>query len=169
MSRSYGADFSLNKGIADFWNTFFLVSYFYEINEFTDLGSGVRLNNDVWTGHIRATNSFTFLSDKSLFADLTFTYFSPTVNGNSRQDSYNQLGFALRKTIWKKNASVSLEVEDLFNQGNLFNTRRYLNQDNTSSFRPENRLLILGFRYKFGNTRIKNNEKRKRVDERNRI
>ncbi|WP_289645257.1 outer membrane beta-barrel family protein [Maribacter aestuarii] len=169
LSRSYGADFSLNKEITDFWNTFFLVSYFYEINEFTDLGSGAQLNNDVWTGHIRTTNSFTFLSDKSLFADLTFTYFSPTVNGNSRQDSYNQLGFALRKTIWNKNASISLEVEDIFNQGNLFNTRRYLNQDNTSSFRPENRLLILGFRYKFGNTRIRDNKKRKRVDERNRI
>lgn len=169
LSRSYGVDFSLNKSIYDFWNTFFLVSYFYENNRFADLGSDAQLNNDVWTGHIRATNSFTFLSDKSLFADLTFTYFSPTVNGNSRQDSYNQLGFALRKTIWNKNASISLEIEDIFNQGNLFNTRRYLNQDNTSSFRSENRLLILGFRYKFGNTRIKDNQKRKRVDERNRI
>ncbi len=169
LSRSYGVDFSMNKGITDYWNTFFLVSYFYENNMFTDLESEAQLNNDVWTGHIRATNSFTFLSDKSLFADVTFTYFSPTVNGNSRQDSYNQLGFALRKTIWNKNASISLEVEDIFNQGNLFNTRRYLNQDNTSSFRSENRLLVLGFRYKFGNTGIKNNQKRKRVEERSRI
>lgn len=169
LNTSYGADFTFNKRLYEFWNTFFLLSYFKEENVFTDLGSGIQLNNDVWTGHIRATNSFTFLKDKSLFADLTFNYFSPTVNGNSTQNSYNQLGLAFRKTLWNKNASVSLAVEDIFNQGSLFNTRRYLNQNNTSSFRPENRLFVFGFRYKFGNTRIKDNKKRKRVDERNRI
>lgn len=169
LNTSYGIEFIVNKSISDFWNTYFLFTYFYNENGFQDLGSGAQLNNDIWTGHIRATNSFTFLKDKSLFADVTINYFSPTVNGNSRQDFFNQIGVAFRKTILNKNASISLAVEDIFNQGNLFNTRRYLNQDNTSSFRPENRLFILGFRYKFGNTRIKDNYKRKRVDERNRI
>ena len=77
LSKNFGADFSINKQIAEFWNTFFLVSYFYEQNVFTDLGSGAELTNDIWTGHIRATNSFTFLSDKSLFADFQLYLFLP--------------------------------------------------------------------------------------------
>ncbi|MFS4455384.1 TonB-dependent receptor domain-containing protein [Maribacter sp. 2304DJ31-5] len=169
LNTSYGADFIWNKRLADYWDTFLLLSYFYEKNGFTDLDTGTRLSNDVWTGHIRGTNSFTLLRDKSLFADLTFTYFSPTVNGNSRQESYNELGLALRKTLWNKKASISLAFEDIFNQGTLFNTRRYLNQDNTSSFRPENRLVVLSFRHTFGNTKIKNNKKQRKVEERKRI
>ena len=168
-NTSYGLDLIVNKQITDFWNSYFFFGYFHEENMFNDFDSGITLNNDLWVGHIRTTNSFTFLADKSLYADLSFTYFSPSVKGNSIQKSYNRLGVDFRKTIWNKNASISLGVRDIFNQGNLFNTRRYLNQDNTTSFRPENRLFVFGFRYKFGNTRIKDNKKRKRVDERNRI
>jgi hypothetical protein len=75
----------------------------------------------------------------------------------------------LRKTIWNKSASISLAIEDVFNQSNQFFTRQYLTQDNSSSVRRENRLLLLGFRYSFGNTKIRNNKKRKSVEERNRI
>ncbi len=72
-----GADVSISKDITDYWNTFFLLSYFYDENRFTDFESNLEQSNSIWTSHIRATNSFKFLSDKSLLADVTYTYFSP--------------------------------------------------------------------------------------------
>ena len=60
-------------------------------------------------------------------------------------------------------------IEDIFNQGNEFNTRNYLDQNGTSLRRAENRLFVLGLRYKFGNTKIQDNYKSKNVDEQNRL
>ncbi len=167
--KSYGLDVTINKRPMDFWNIYLLFGYYYSGNTFEDLSSGQLVKNEIWTGHMRTTNSFTFLKDKSLFADLSFRYFTPTVSGNSRRESTSELSLSFRKNLWNKNASLSLAFEDIFNQSKTFTTRRYLNQDNSSSFRRENRLLVLGFRYKFGNTKIRDNQKRKRVDERNRI
>ena len=165
----YGADVSFSKDLTAFWNTFFLISHFYDEDSFTDLNSNTIIKNSIWTTHIRATNSFTFLSDRSLLADITYTHFSPRIRGNSRIESYGKLGLTVRKTLWNKAASVSLAIEDIFNDNNKFATRNYLDQNNSTFTRAENRLFVFGFRYKFGNTRIKDNYKRKNTDEGNRL
>jgi hypothetical protein len=146
-----------------------LFNHYYKENIFTDLETRQLQDNNAWITYLRTTQSYTFLEDRSLFADITFSYMSPTVIGNAERDVVSQLGFYVRKTLWNKKASISLTVDDIFNQGNPFFRRQYLTQDNTSSVREENRLVILGFRYAFGNTKIRDNQKRKRVDERNRI
>lgn len=168
-TTSYGIDTNFNKELTNRWSIYVMLNYYYQENNFRDLDTSQLLQNTAWITQFRTTQSYTFLEDRSLFADITFFYNSPTVIGNSRIDSYSELGFYLRKTIWNKSASISLTVDDLFNQGNLFYTRQYLSQDNTSSVRTESRLIALGFRYSFGNTKIRNNKKRKRVEERNRI
>ncbi len=166
---NFGIEFSLNKNFTDFWHAYVLLSYFNQQDGFFDLGSGQLLTNRIWTGVLRANNGFTFLKDKSLVVDLDFAYFSPRVNGNTRQESYSQVYLSLRKTIWKKGASISMGVTDVFNQRRIFSSRRFLDQNNTSLYRPESRLFTFGFRYKFGNTQIKGNNKSKKVDERKRI
>jgi hypothetical protein len=168
-NKSYGLDVIFNKDITNRWSSYMLFNYYYQANSFRDFDTGQLLENTAWITYFRTTQSVTFLEDRSLFADASFTYFSPIIIGNSRRASINELGLALRKTIWNKSASISLAIEDVFNQSNQFFTRQYLTQDNSSSVRTENRLLVLGFRYSFGNTKIRNNKKRKRVDERNRI
>ena len=166
---SYGIDTNFNKELTNRWSIYVMLNYYYQENNFRDLETSQLLQNTAWITQFRTTQSFTFLEDRSLFADMSFVYNSPTVIGNSRIDSISEFGFYLRKTIWNKSASISLTVDDVFNQGNFFFTRQYLSQDNTSSVRTENRLIALGFRYSFGNTKIRNNKKRKRVEERNRI
>ncbi len=166
---SYGADVSINKDITNRWNCYFLLSGYYLENQFRDLDTGQVLDNGLWTMFLRTSQGFLLLPDRSLTADVDFVYYAPLVVGNSRQDSYNELSISFRKTLWNKRASISMGVADIFNQGNLFNTRVFLNQNNTSSFRPENRLFTFGFRYRFGNVGIRDNKKSKRVDERNRI
>lgn len=168
-TTSYGVDTKFNKAITNRWSTFIMLNYYFKENDFRDLDSGRQLQNSAWITQFRATQSYTFLEDRSLFADISFFYNSPTVIGNSRREALNELGFFVRKSFWNKSASISLTVDDIFNQGNPYFTRQYLTQDNTSSVRAENRLVVLGFRYSFGNTKIRDNQKRKSVDERNRI
>lgn len=165
----YGADAILSKELTPFWNTFFLVSHFYDEDSFTDLSSNTIIENSIWTTYIRTTNSFTFLSDKSFFADLTYSHFSPRIRGNTRIEAYGKLGLSIRKTFWNKAASISLSIEDIFNDNNKFETRNYLDQNNSNFIREENRLFIFGFRYKFGNTGIKDNFKRKSTEEGRRL
>src|SRR6056297_189275 len=169
QNTSYGLDIIYNKSITNRWSSYVLFHYYYKENIFTDLETGQLQDNNAWITYVRSTQSYAFLEDRSLFADITFSYMSPTVVGNSERDAISQLGFYVRKTLWNKKASISLTVDDIFNQGNLFFTRQYLNQDNSSSVREENRLVIFGFRYSFGNTKIRNNKKRKNTDERSRI
>ncbi|WP_405384816.1 TonB-dependent receptor domain-containing protein [Maribacter sp. LLG6340-A2] len=165
----YGVDASVSKNLTSYWRLFFLISHYYDKDSFRDTGTGLLVENEIWTTHTRATNSFTLLSDKSLFADLTFTHFTPRISGNAKFESFSKLGLAFRKTLWNKAASLSLAVEDIFNNGNYNSARNYLDQRNSISSRWENRLFVLGFRYKFGNTKIRDNYKRKNTDEGRRL
>ena len=165
----YGADASISKDITSYWNLFFLISHYYDIDSFRDRTTNTIVENSIWTTHTRATNSFTLLSDKSLYADLTFTHFTPRISGNARYESFSKLGLAFRKTLWNRAASISLAVEDIFNNGNLTSTRNYLDQRNSTTTRWENRLFVFGFRYKFGNTKIQDNYRRKNTDEGKRL
>lgn len=165
----YGVDASISKDLTSYWNLFFLLSYYNDKDSFTDIDTNTTIENSIWTTHIRTTNSFTLLSDKSLYADLTYTYFSPRIQGNAKFEAFSKLGLAFRKTLWNKAASISLAVEDIFNNGNITSTRDYLEQRNITNTRRENRLFVFGFRYKFGNTKIRDNYKRKNTDEGNRL
>ena len=166
---AYGFNFSISKNFTNNWYFYFLASTAYIESIFTDLESGQLVENGLWNSYIRTNSGFSFLSDKSLKVDVSLLYSSPVIRGNSRQEDYSKLGITIQKTLWDKKGSISLGVDDIFNESNLFNTRKYLNQNNTSFFRPESRLVVLGFRYKFGNTRIRTNKKSKKVEERNRI
>ena len=166
---AYGFNFSISKNFTNNWHFYFLASTAYIENIFTDLDSGQLVENGLWNSYIRSNSGFSFLSDKSLKVDVSLLYSSPVIQGNSRQEDYSKLGITLQKTLWDKKGSISLGVDDILNESNLFNTRKFLNQNNTSYYRPESRLVVLGFRYKFGNTRIRTNKKSKKVEERNRI
>lgn len=166
---AYGFNVTVNKNLTNNWSFYFMASTSYMESNFTDLDSGQKVKEGLWNTYIRSNSGFTFLTDKSLKADVSILYSSPVILGNSRQEDYFNMGIALRKTIWDNNASISLGIDDVFNEASLFNTRKYLNQNNTSYYRPESRLLVLGFRYRFGNTKIRSNKKSQRVDERGRI
>jgi len=166
---AYGFNFSISKNFTSNWYFYFLASTAYMESIFTDLESGQLVERGLWNTYIRANSGLSFLTDKSLKADVSLLYSSPVIQGNSKQEDYSRLGITLRKTLWNAKGSISLGVADIFNESKLFNTRKYLNQNNTSFYRPESRLLVIGFRYKFGNTKIRTNKKSKKVEERNRI
>ena len=166
---TYGAEFRWNKSLTDFWDTNLLLSHYYKENGFRDIDTGIILDNSIWTSHVRFNNYFTLLKDRSLYADILFRYSAPTVFGNSKRESTSQLTLSFSKSFWQRRAVVSLSIDDVFNNGNYFSTRNYLNQDNSSFSRRETRLFLIGFRYKFGNNKIRDNQKRKSTDEGDRI
>ncbi|SIQ02869.1 TonB-dependent receptor [Maribacter ulvicola] len=165
----YGIDVSVSKELTSYWYLYALVSHFHDRDSFTDLNTNTIIENSIWTTLIRANNYFTLLKDKSLFADITYTYYSPSIRGNAYNEPLSKFGLSFRKTFWNKDASISLSVEDIFNNGTINSTRNYLDQKNTTSTRNETRLLVLGLRYKFGNTKIRDNTKKKSTDEGKRL
>lgn len=166
---NFGADASVSKYFTSYWYFYFLVSQYYNQNKFVDVTTNAIIDNSTWTTYLRANNYFTLLKDESLYADMAFTYISPYVQGNASFRAYSKLSINFRKTFWNKDASISIGVEDIFNKGNIYSTRNYLEQNNSTSTRRENRLFVLGFRYKFGNTKIRDNSKSKSTDENNRL
>lgn len=165
----YGIDASVSKELTSYWYLYALVSHYRDKDSFTDLNTNTIVENAIWTTLIRANNYFTLLKDESLFADITYTYFSPSIRGNATFESFSKVGLSFRKTFWDKDASISLGIEDIFNNGNRISTRNYLDQRNSTSTRLESRLFVLGFRYKFGNTKIRDNSKKKNTDEGKRL
>ncbi len=166
---AYGLDFIYRKEITRSWDTYFLSSYFYGAERFTDILSQETIDQDLWTLLLQFNNNFTFLEDRSLTANLNYTYVSPVISGNSRQEYYNEWGISLKKNIWGKKGTISMGLTDIFRQFKLKNTRRYGNQYNISVYRPNARVFSLGFRYNFGNMKIRDNYKSKRTDEGNRL
>lgn len=166
---AYGMDFIYRKEISNSWDTYFLSSYYYGTERFTDIISQETVDQGLWTLLLQFNNNFTMLEDRSLTASLNYSYVSPIVIGNSRQEYYNEWGISLKKNIWGKKGTITMGLTDIFKQFKLKNTRKYGNQDNISIYRPNNRIFSLGFRYNFGNMKIRDNYKSKDTDERDRL
>ena len=64
---------------------------------------------------------------------------------------------------------ISLSAADLFNLGDFDTTTNYLNQRSYYNTNLDNRYIKLGFRYKFGNTKLQTNERQIDIKERERI
>jgi hypothetical protein len=166
---AYGLDFIYNKELTKFWDTYLLSSYFYAAERFKVPGSTESIDNGMWTFFMQFQNNFSLLSDKSLTANLSFSYVSPIITANSKQEGYRFWDLSLKKNMLGKKLIVSLAVSDIFNQFQLHNTRRYDNQYNISFYKPDSRVLTFGLRYNFGNMGIKDNYKSKRTDEDDRL
>ena len=66
---------------------------------------------------------------------------------------------SLSKTVFKSKGTISLTISDLFNQQDFMTRSRYLNQYNSNLIIQDTRTIKLGFRYKFGNSNLKTNQR----------
>ncbi|OEK08479.1 hypothetical protein A8C32_03240 [Flavivirga aquatica] len=169
-SFSYGLDFSTNARITNRWNLNILSSVFNYDNHFIALESNNTLEkNSKWSLYTQITNNINFLKNKSLIMDISYLYISPYAEGPTIVGTRSQLDISLLKTLWKSRASISIGVTDVFNINKLTNTNKYLNQDVFFKSKEETRLLVFGFNYKFGNSKLKNNKKEIDSNERDRL
>lgn len=169
-SISYGLDFTTYTQLANRWNLYVLASLFYYENHFVALESANTLyTNDRWSVYSQIINYFSLLKDKSLTADVAYLYISSLVDGANKISNRQGLDITFRKTLWKGRASVNMGVRDVFNSQNFSTKTQYLNQDLFFKSRMENRLLVAGFTYKFGNYHLKPKQKELELEERDRL
>jgi len=166
----YGFDFVFDYYPTSTWNLYFVTS-FYNISEEANFGDDF-VKQDQWSNYSILHNSFSFLKDQSLNASLTFTWVGKNLQQFQSVEDRLVSELSVSKSILKKRGVISLSVEDFFNLQDQETSTDYLNQLNSSFVDYDNRYIKLGFRYNFGNTKLKTNEPdpdQEELDERKRL
>ncbi|NNE31319.1 MAG: TonB-dependent receptor [Winogradskyella sp.] len=167
QKTEYGFDFAFMKYITDRY-FMFAVTSFYKITEETDFGQGfVTLSQ--WSNYSILQNSFSFLEDKSLNANLTFTWVGKNLQQLQTVENRLVSELSVSKTVFNKKGVISLAIEDFFNLQDYKSSTNYLNQLNSNFTDADNRYIKLGFRYNFGNTKLRTNERATTAEERQRL
>lgn len=156
-TEEIGIDFEAYLSITDKWNLYFGSSTY----NYKDKGtfSGNKIELDKWANYSILSNDLSFLKDNSLTASISIVYMGENVQGlqtvHERWDTY----FTMVKTILNNKGSISVSVSDFFNRQDYARTVRFLDQSSRISNDLDTRYFSLGFRYKFGNTKLSTNQR----------
>lgn len=159
-SKSYGINIFHGRSLTDFWYAQFYTSLFHQDNTFLAIES----NNAEVTREaqgIQAYNYsiFTLSKDGTFEGTMFIQYVSDYLSGSYKLDPMTTVSVGVRKTLWNNRAEISLDFNDVFNSTNTRLTSDYLNQSNSFASFEENRNVLIGFKYNFGNFRLKDNER----------
>lgn len=163
----FGFDFAASFDVTDNWYVYAVTS-FYNIEEQTDFGNGF-VTQSQWSNYSELYTSLSMLKDQSLNLGLSLTWIGKNLQGFQTVEDRLFSELAISKTILKKKGIISLSVSDLFNMHDYDLSTRYQNQFNNQFVDIDDRYVKLGFRYKFGNTRLQTNERSTDLEERNRL
>lgn len=163
----FGFDFAVDFYLTENWNTYFVTS-FYNIEEETNFGNGF-VKQDQWSNYSMLSNNVSFLKDQSLNVYFTLIYASKNLQGFQRVDDRLVSDLSITKSILNKKGMLSLSISDLFNTQDFDIETKYENQFSTNHLNFDNRYIKLGFRYKFGNTKLQTNARTKELEERERL
>ncbi len=171
LTTELGFDFITYIDVFDNWGLYFVTSFYYLKDEgsFND----IKVDRDIWTNYSILNNNFSFLKDRSLNIDLNIIYAGKNIQGLQEVDGRVISNLSIKKTMFKGKGIASLSVTDLFNEQDFFIRTKFLDQNNTAFMNLDNRYVRLGFRYKFGNTKLEaaeadlDTKERERLDERN--
>ena len=166
-TEEIGFDIEAYVDVNDKWSMY-VGSSFYNYKDNATLFNEV-ISKSTWSNYTIFSNDFSFLKDNSLVANLALTYMHKNVQGLQVVDSRLASDMSIRKTLFKGKGSLSLLISDLFNQQDFYWTTKFADQDNTTKVNLDNRYIRLGFRYKFGNTKLSTNERTSSVQERERL
>lgn len=170
-SYQYAFDILYYDSILPWWWTQLSTSTFYLATEFYALQSSQETyTNGDFGQYIMTYNNFKLSKDQSFSADLTGKYISKVALGNRYIKNQFFVNISFRKEFWDKRASLNLGMDDIFNTlEDMVSASRYYNQDNYYYAKLEYRLLRVGFKYNFGNARLRDNNKQIQTDEGQRL
>ncbi len=163
----YGFDFAFENYITDRW---FLaaVTSFYNISEEANFGEGF-VELDQWSNYSILQNSWTLLKDQSLNVNLTLTWVGKNLQQFEIMEDRLVSELSISKSIFNKKGVISLAVDDIFNFQDYESSIGYLNQSSRRFDDIDNRIIRIGFRYNFGNTKLNTNERTTDAEERERL
>ena len=163
----FGFDFIFDYYPTSTWSLYFVTS-FYNITEEANFNEGL-VKQDQWSNYSILYNNLSFLEDQSLNASLTFTWIGKNLQQFQTVEDRLISELSVSKSILKNKGIISLTVEDFFNLHDYDSSTQYLNQSSSSFVDDDNRYIKLGFRYKFGNTKLSTNQRASEVEERERL
>jgi hypothetical protein len=162
-----GFDFETYFDVTERWSLYFGSSTYNYKDEGVISGSNVE--RDRWANYSILQNDFSFLKDNSLSASLSIVYIGENVQGLQIVDTRWDTFLSIKKTILKGKGVLSLSCSDLFNKQDYFVTTKFLDQDSNLFINEDSRYFRLGFRYKFGNTKLSTNQRSTSKEERERL
>ncbi|HIB37273.1 outer membrane beta-barrel family protein [Mesonia sp.] len=169
-SKSCGIDFFHGRSLKSWWYAQAVLSAFHEEETFLALESNfAQVTNDVNGFYASIYNAITLSKENSLTGHVNILYISDFIQGSYQVGDQFNLSFGLRKKIWKSKGELSLYVSDVFNEYAPQLNSTYLNQDNGYYALPENRFVRIGFKYNFGNSGLRDNNRSIDVEERDRL
>ena len=166
-TEEIGLDIEAYLDVTDKWSMY-IGSSFYNYKDNATLFNE-SISKARWSNYTIFSNDFSFLKDNSLVANFVLTYIHKNVQGLQVINSRLASDLSIRKNIFKGKGSISLLISDLFNEQDFYWVTKFANQNSTNYVNLDNRYIRLGFRYKFGNTKLSTNERTSSVDERGRL
>ncbi len=167
---NYSFDISYYSSLFSWWYLSIYTSTYYMENEFYSLASPQETyKNDTVGFYAQMYSGFTLSKDGTFTSDLNLLYISSMISGSTEYKNQFTTSISFRKSIWKNRASITVGVDDIFDTKNVWVNSKYYNQDNKYFAKMESRLFRVGFKYKFGNYKLRNNTRTKKTDEAQRL
>lgn len=167
---NFSLDISYASSINSWWYFWAYTSGYYLENEFYALASPQeKYINNTFGFYGQIYNGFTLSKDGTFTSDLNATYISNLISGSFDYNNQFICSVSFRKSLWDNRASINAGIDDIFNTNNIPVTSRYYNQDNNYFAHPESRMVRVGFKYNFGNYKLRNNNNKDKIDEEHRL
>jgi hypothetical protein len=159
--QQFSFDVAYFDYVKDWWFVDLYASVFKLENEFVAFESGNQIvQNEITSFYLSASNYITLSKDGSFSGNITGTYMHGFIAGSyDYEDPQYAIYIGLRKTFFDNRLSVSVNVEDLLDSYNIPLRSNYLNQDNSFFAMPESRSIRFGVLYKFGNFKLRDNQR----------
>jgi outer membrane receptor protein involved in Fe transport len=163
----FGFDFMFDYSISNRWSLFALTS-FYNMTEEANFGEGF-VKQDQWSNYSFLQNRLSLLEDNSLNIDALLEWSNKNLLQFQIIENRLISTVSVSKSIFNNKGVISLSIEDVFNYQDFETSVGYLNQSSSRFIDFDNRFVKLGFRYKFGNTKLSTNERTTDAEERKRL
>lgn len=166
----YSLDFTHYSYLTKNWfMSLYSSAYYYHIGF-----NAIESSNQVESLHTfgffgQLNNWYTLSNDKTWRATLNLEYVSGYYFGNYFLNNRFKTSIGLQKTLWEGRGEINLNLSDVFNTANVPVSIDYLNQYNGYTAKVESRVLSLSFRYKFGNYKLKDNQRDHELNEQQRL
>lgn len=151
-SHYMGATISSSINVTKWWETFNEFSFDYsETKPYIPLYQ--KDDFSTWGGYLRTTNNFRLNDEKTLSADVNFTYSLPTSGEFSMQKRSN-LSLGIKYLAFDKKLTIAFNINDLL-KDNYFHAKTF-NQNIRQSFNQyyDSHSFRISLSYKFGNNNI---------------
>jgi hypothetical protein len=167
-NTSAGAEFNTNLALYPWWEAGTFMTLGYQENSFTGADGNLQ-EIDRWTFYGNTNNRFTLNKKKDLFAELSFFYASPTVQGAYKLGDISSLSVSFRKRFWDGNGELSLIFSDIYKGERQTTTTSYANQYSRYKTYGDSQSFRIQFRYRFGNQKLQDGQTRQTNEEQNRL